>query len=216
MKKYLLSKVLSVLAVGFLLAAYTAEAATATPAIPRAALKYRNDLIREAKSIYGVNAPIAMLAGQIHQESGWNPTAKSAYAAGLTQFTPDTAVWISSMFKELGKPNVYDPQWAIRALVRYDNMLYKQNSVAANSCDQWAYALTGYNGGQGWNYKDRKAAANKGLDPRYYWGVVENVNSGRRADFFKENRGYPLRIIKKHQYIYLPFDPTNANKVCIP
>lgn len=209
----LLNKIAVVVSVMLLIASYTAEAAT--PAIPRDALKYRNDLIREARVVYGMKAPIAMLAGQIHQESGWNPTAKSAYAAGLTQFTPDTATWISSLFKELGPANVYNPQWAIRALVRYDNMLYKQNSIAIDDCNQWAFALGGYNGGQGWNQKDRKAAERKGLDPRVYWGVVENVNSGRREDFFKENRGYPLRIIKKHQYVYLPFDPTLV-KVCIP
>lgn len=189
------------------------QAATVASYIPRDAYRYQADLIREARAVYGMDAPIAMLAGQIHQESRWNRYAKSAYAAGLTQFTPDTAVWISSTFKELGKSDVYDPRWAIRALARYDKLLYDQNK-GASECDRWAFALTGYNGGQGWNNKDKRIAKTKGLDPLRYWGQVETVNSGRRADFFKENRSYPKKILLQHQAQYVSFSQTTT-KVCI-
>lgn len=182
--------------------------------IPREAYQYRATLIREARSELGIDAPVALFAGQIHQESGWKNNAKSAYAEGLTQFTPATAEWISSLFKDMGSADAYNPKWAIRGLVKYDNMLYKQNAGAIDSCNQWAFALAGYNGGQGWNIKDRKLAASKGANPRIYWGVVEIYNSGRRADFFKENRGYPQRIILRHQAHYVDFVP-GTSKVCI-
>lgn len=200
--------------VAILLAPVQAHAAKSSY-IPKAALQYRATLVRESKAVFGPDARIPVLASQIHQESGWNPQAKSLYAAGLTQFTPDTAKWISSMFVDLGQPQVMNPTWAIRALVRYDNMLLKQNASAASECDQWAFALTGYNGGQGWNIRDRKLASNKGLDPRRYWGSVETVNAGRRDDFWKENRGYPQRILKKHQPYYLDFSGIPQSGVCL-
>lgn len=201
------------LATVVILFATTQRAEAATSYIPRDAYRYQADLIREARAVFGIDAPIAMLAGQIHQESRWNRYAKSAYAAGLTQFTPDTAVWISSVYKELGAADVYNPRWAIRALTRYDKRLYDQNK-GATECDRWAFALAGYNGGQGWNIKDRKLATKQGKNPLVYWGQVETVNAGRRADFFKENRGYPKKILLQHQAQYVSFAQT-GKKVCI-
>lgn len=213
-----LSAILSVLA-GVILLLISCLACTPAKAassyVPKAALQYRGTVIRESRAVFGLDAPIPLLASQIHQESGWNPQAKSLYAAGLTQFTPDTAKWISSMFVDLGQPQVMNPTWAIRALVRYDNLLFKQNAIAASECDQWAFALAGYNGGQGWNIRDRKLASNKGLDPRRYWDSVETVNAGRRADFWKENRGYPQRILKKGQPYYLDFSGLPQKGVCL-
>jgi len=173
--------------------------------VPKRADLYKRDLIREARAV-NINAPIALFAAQIHQESGWRPTAKSAYAAGLTQFTPDTAKWISNIFPELRDADVYNPVWAMRALIRYDYKLYDANrKLSKDDCNGWAYALTGYNGGNGWNSKDRNLARKKGLDASQYWGVVEFVNSGRRQDFFEENRGYPKRIIIRHQPHYIKY-----------
>lgn len=213
-----LTAILSALA-GVLLLMFACLAGTsakaATSYVPKAAMQYRATLVRESRAVFGPDARIPVLASQIHQESAWNPQAKSLYAAGLTQFTPDTAKWISSMFVDLGQPQVMNPTWAIRAMVRYDKMLLKQNAMAASECDQWAFALTGYNGGQGWNIRDRKLASNKGLDPRRYWGSVETVNAGRRGDFWKENRGYPQRILKKHQPYYLNFSGVSQNGVCL-
>lgn len=188
---------------------------SAPTVVPKRAALYKADLIREARAV-NINAPVALFAAQIHQESGWKPEAKSAYAAGLTQFTPDTAKWISQIFPELGVPNVYNPVWAIRAMVRYDYRLYNSNrKVTKDDCNGWTYALTGYNGGDGWNSKDRALARKKGLDASTYWGVVELVNSGRRPDFFHENRGYPKQIIIKHQPPYRVYMGMYAGpKIC--
>lgn len=40
-------------------------------AIPRAALQYRGQLIREARAVWGMEAPVAIFAAQIHTESNW-------------------------------------------------------------------------------------------------------------------------------------------------
>ena len=59
---------------------------------------YKRELIREARAAMGLDAPVAMLAAQIHQESLWRPNAQSKYANGLTQFTPETEAWIKGVF----------------------------------------------------------------------------------------------------------------------
>lgn len=170
--------------------------------IPRDCYKYQRDLMRESRFVFGLDAPVAMLAGQMHQESRCNPRAKSAYAEGLIQFTPDTAKWISNLFPDLGPADAFNPQWNMRAAMRYDNMLLKQNKIGKDLCNQWAFALTGYNGGQGWNTKDRKKAKLEGKDPTVFWGSVELVNAGRRPEFKRENIDYPRKIILKHQIHY--------------
>lgn len=167
-------------------------AAAAEP--PREALQYQRDLIRSARFVWGLSAPIALFGAQIHQESGWRKEARSAYAGGLAQFTPDTAAWIGSLYKdELGVADPYSPSWAMRALVRYDRHLFDRIE-AATPCDRWAFTLAAYNGGPGWISRDKAMARTAGADPDRWWGEVERF-SPRAAWAFKENRGYPRRII---------------------
>lgn len=113
----------------------------ALAAVPREALHYKRDLIRNARYVWGLDAPVAVLAAQIHQESHWNKDAKSVFASGLTQFTPATAVWISGAYpKDLGANQPLNPQWALRAQSIYVKQLY-DDTDAATSCDQmWTYA----------------------------------------------------------------------------
>jgi hypothetical protein len=73
----------------------------------------------------------------------------------------------------------------------------------ASDCDRMAFALSAYNGGLGWVQKDRKLATSRGLDASRYWNQVEKVNAGRSAANFRENRGYPLKIIYTWQPRYL-------------
>lgn len=168
---------------------------------PRASLSYRADLIRSARFVWGLDAPIPSFAAQIHQESGWRPDAQSAFAAGLTQFTPATAEWISGAYpNELGEGQPFNPKWAIRALVRYDRHLWERN-VAATDCDRMAFVLAAYNGGNGWVNKDRRLTKAKGGDPLRWWGHVEKY-SPRATWAYKENRDYPRKILYKWQPIY--------------
>src|SRR5690554_3332836 len=68
----------------------------AADAVPRNAEAYQADLTRVARFHYGLNAPVATLAGLVHQESSWRSDAQSPVGAqGLTQFMPDTTTWIA-------------------------------------------------------------------------------------------------------------------------
>ena len=168
--------------------------------IPRDAIKYKRDLIRHSQNIVGLNAPIALFASQIHQESYWNFRAKSKYAHGLTQFTPSTADWIVTVFPGLKSPDVFNPMWSIRAMIRYDMWLHKRIK-ANNECDKWAMVLSSYNGGLGWLLKDKNSARRKGLNPYLWWDNVSTV-SNRAGWAYRENRDYPYRILYKHQPKY--------------
>ena len=61
---------------------------------PQAAARYKLTLLREAHSQWGLDAPVAAFAAQVHQESGWRADAVSRVGArGLAQFMPATARW---------------------------------------------------------------------------------------------------------------------------
>lgn len=170
--------------------------------VPRAALEYRSDLIRNARAVMGMDAPIALFAAQVHQESAWRPDARSGVGAqGLAQFMPATADWISALYPELRSNRPYNPAWALRALVRYDAWIY-QRVKAANTCQRWAMTLSSYNGGLGWVQRDQTLAQRNGLNRLYWFGHVETVNAGRSKANWQENRGYPKRIIYQHQPLY--------------
>ena len=69
------------------------------------------DIINRYASEFGIPAPL--IQAVIHQESGWNPQAKShAGAMGLMQLMPGTAA-------DLGVTNPYDPVQNIRGGVQY-------------------------------------------------------------------------------------------------
>jgi soluble lytic murein transglycosylase-like protein len=170
--------------------------------VPAAAKKYQRDLIRNSHAIWGLDAPVATFAAQIHQESAWNPAARSPVgAAGLAQFMPATSEWISGLYGNLQINQPNNPAWAMRALVTYDLWLW-QRIKAAEDCSRMAMTLSAYNGGLGWVYKDQAKAAAAGADRSRWFGEVERYNAGRHAAAFKENRGYPRNILIKWQPIY--------------
>lgn len=163
--------------------------------IPRAAQHYRADLIRCARAEWGLDAPCAVFAAQVHQESLWNSDARSrAGAGGLGQFMPSTADWFGTVRPDLGAANPYNPGWALRALCGYDRWLWKRIQ-AVDDCNRWAFTLSAYNGGLGWVIRDKRLASAQLLDPRYWWDQVERINAGRSASNWAENRGYPRRIL---------------------
>lgn len=170
---------------------------------PRASLPWRNEVIRTSREIWGMNAPIADFAGQLQQESGWDPEARSpAGAQGMAQFMPATAQWVSELYPRLGENAPFNPVWAIRALVQYDRQLW-QSIDAKDDCERMAFTLSAYNGGQGWVKKDKKLATSKGLDASLWFDHVERVNSGRSTANWHENRRYPQTILFKHASRYL-------------
>lgn len=185
-----------------------------TVAIPRAALQYRSLLIRSAHAHWGLDAPVAVFAAQIHTESWWNnSTVSSANAQGLAQFIPSTARWLPAVAPEVGKPQPFNPAWSLRACVVYDKYLWDRMSAMSAGkslvpCDRMAFALSAYNGGAGWVNRDRSLAAKKGLDPDRYFGSVETVNAGRKSSAIRENRKYVSRIMEyQHAYIRAGWGP---------
>ncbi len=181
--------------------------AACTPAhaeIPAQAERYRRDLTRIAQAEWGLDAPVATFAAQIHQESRWRFDAKSPVGAqGLGQVMPTTATWLAELFpKVLGKVEPYNPIWSMQALVSYD--LWLANRIQArSSCEQGALILSAYNGGLGWVIRDRKLASAKGADPLTWFNSVERHNAGRSAANFKENRQYPQLILRRWEPLYI-------------
>lgn len=195
-------------------------------AIPRAAYAYRIDLTRQARQVWGLNAPVAAFAAQIHTESRWSPDAVSPVGArGLAQFMPATERWINGVYPELNTSRepvsgalasgrsapagAMNPAWAIRALVTYDRWLWDR-ITAADDCQRMAMVLSSYNGGLGWLYKDQRLAASaSGSGPesadlhlRWFDGV-ERFNSGRSTNSIRENRAYPHLILRVREPLYM-------------
>ena len=124
---------------------------------PRAAYQHRDTLIRASRIVWGLDAPGAVFAAQIHTES-WrkNSTVSTAGAQGLAQFMPSTAKWLPTVAPEVGKPAPFNPGWSFRACVTYDKYLWDRLAAknaqkkVLTPCDRMAFALSAYNGGMGW------------------------------------------------------------------
>lgn len=170
--------------------------------IPRRAYQYRSTLIRCARAEWGLSAPTATFAAQVHQESLWNPNAQSHVGAGgLAQFMPSTARWLPEVAPQTGEPAPFNPGWALRALAAY-NLWHWNRIVGSTPCDHMAMTLSAYNGGLGWLRRDLRLAKTKGLDPTRWWDQVETVNAGRAKWAIRENRGYPRRILLMLEPLY--------------
>lgn len=166
--------------------------------IPKAAQKYKLTLRREAHRVWGLDAPIASFAAQVHQESRWRANARSPVGAqGLAQFMPATTRWIGGMDKSLAARAPYNPTWALRALVVYDKWLY-QRVKAINDCERMAFAMSAYNGGLGWVYK-RKRRSKK---PWVCFGATCRINPGIKPSNQRENQRYSELILLRHEKLY--------------
>lgn len=193
---------------GVLTAALLALAMTPAQAqVPPQAQRYRADLLRAAHSQWGLDAPVAALAAQVQQESGWNPNAISRVgAAGLAQFMPATAQWWcqrGQISPEQCQP--HNPSWALRALVGYDKYLYALAPAHYRPFDRLWVALRAYNGGLGhWQLEARAS----GLPRPTREQVDAACGRARRAAVHcKENLAYPQHILVRLQPIYLSWGP---------
>lgn len=176
--------------------------------IPRNALQYRSELIRASRMVWGLDAPVAVFAAQIHTESWWrNQTVSSVGAQGLAQFMPSTAAWLPQVAPETGKPAPFDPRWSLRACVTYDKYLFDRiGPRQGGRLTEWnrmAFTMSAYNGGLGWTNRDRTRAVQSGLNPDIYFGHVEQANAGRRASAKRENQRYVQFILRERQQPYI-------------
>jgi hypothetical protein len=157
---------------------------------PAAAQPYRRDLVNAVRLSWGLDGPVATMAGQVHQESAWKPDARSPYAHGLAQFTPATADWIEDLDPMLAGADTGNPVWALRALARYDRWLFDRvPDQSSGNCYRWFQTLRAYNGGLGWLNKEHASGRH----------CVEY----RSVANCEENLTYPRRILHKHEPLYL-------------
>ncbi len=161
--------------------------------IPADMQRHRSVLIRAARLEWGLSAPVAALAAQVHTESRGRVNARSPVGAqGVAQFMPATTRWFGGLRPDLGRADAWNPGWALRALAAYDRWLYER--VRANTaCDRMAKAQASYNSGLGWTYKDEALASKVGLDPGL-WESLAAVNAGRSREAKHETNIYVERI----------------------
>lgn len=171
----------------------TARAATAEPAQPAAAQPYRATLLRAAHSQWGLDAPVAMLAAQVHAESAWRPQAVSQVGAqGLGQFMPATATWwCAAQGTPAAACQPTNPTWALRSLVGYDKWLFDRLAVAGAQAPRLWATLRAYNGGLGHWQAEARLAANTTRA-----AVDAACGRARRHPLHcAENLAYPRRVL---------------------
>lgn len=173
--------------------------------IPEVSVAYRMRIEREAVRNFGLEAPAARLAAQVHQESAWRPDAASPYAQGLAQFTPATARWLPQVCPAVGAPDAWDPDWSLRAQACYMAWLHRRvprfPGAGLAPCSRWAFALRAYNGGEGWVARERRLASAAGADPND-WLAVQPFRA-RAPWAHRENTDYPRRILLRLEPAYL-------------
>lgn len=169
-------------------------------AAPPASRPYRDTLIRNARAVWGMAAPVAMLAGQLMQESHFNPDARSRVGAlGIAQFMPSTA----KDYADEDGVQPLNPSWSIRAQSRYMRDLYGRVSYPRD-CDRYGAALSSYNGGLGHHNNRRGVAEN----PDDFWNSVRVIRPPRvSASNQIENQEYPVRIVVKWQPMFRTWGP---------
>lgn len=174
-----------------------ASLAFASPAVSRWAPMMK----REAQFIYGLDAPVPMFLGQIHQESGGRDQVTAWDGGmGLTQFMPDTAKQIVRLYPELGPMSPYNPGWAIRAQVRYMNWIHARVQ-GVNECERWAAGLKAYNAGLGYVQQAQRVSPRPGV----WFGTTEYIKTRQSAQNLEYSRTYPRKILFKHQPLYIQF-----------
>lgn len=188
-----------------LAAALLLTMATAHAQIPADAARWRHEITRQSQAVWGINAPIATFAGQVQQESAFNPQARSGVGAqGLAQFMPATAVWIAQAYPALGSGDPFNPSWALRALATYNRYLWDRAALPHDApCERAAFMLSAYNGGEGARNREADLCLrDESCDPDKWFDNVEKMR-WRAPQFWNENRGYVRTILKRHEPNYV-------------
>lgn len=191
----------------FVLLAWSQLVLVAHAQVPAQAARYRAELVRAAHTQWGLDAPVAALAAQVHQESGWRPDAVSHVGArGMAQFMPATATWWCAL-NGLGTAacQPHNPTWALRALVGYDKYLFDRTPVRYGERDRMWVALRSYNGGLG--HWQKEAAVSGTAQPSRSQVDAACGKARRAAVHCKENLGYPHHILVVLQPRYAAWGP---------
>lgn len=196
----------------FMAAALVPAAASAQEAVqvlmpPPAAARYRLMLRRAAHTVWGLDAPVAALAAQVHAESAWQPQAVSrAGARGLAQFMPATATWWCQRTGTSAADCLpHNPAWALRAMVGYDLFLLQRAPAYLDRFDRFWLALRAYNGGEA---HLRAEALKTGFRLPSRAQIDLACGKARRAAVHcTENLAYPRRILLQLQPRYTGWGP---------
>lgn len=183
----------------------TVHAQSINQGVPQQANRYRADLVRAAHSQWGLDAPIAAMAAQVHQESGWNAAAISPVGArGLTQFMPATATWWCGLQKlPAAQCQPSNPVWALRSMAGYDKWLYDRTPQHYSHYDRLWVALRSYNGGLGhWKREAAVASRTHRIFPTRQQADAACGWAQRAKLHCAENLGYPQRILSALQPRY--------------
>ncbi|MGH8040344.1 MAG: transglycosylase SLT domain-containing protein [Stenotrophomonas sp.] len=181
--------------------------ASSPVAIPEASALHRHRVEQVVADVWGVNGSPARLAAQLHQESGWRIKARSPVGAqGIAQFMPDTARWMAQQFSpQLGQFDPWDPVQAIHAAALYDRWLLDRVQpigwTPLSDCSRWAFAMRGYNGGEGWLLRERGLTIAGRADAND-WQQVERFRA-RGPGPHAENIAYPRRILLTLEPAYI-------------
>lgn len=174
--------------------------------IPARAHQYRRMLTQQAYAQWGLDAPIAALAAQVHQESAWRPEAVSHVGArGLAQFMPATARWWCAR-EGIDECLPHNPTWALRAMVGYDKFLFDRAPPHLSDFDRLWLALRSYNGGERhWQAEARSTGLRK---PTREQIDAACGRARRHPKHCAENLGYPRRILLRLQPLYKGWGPS--------
>lgn len=177
-----------------LLLVLPAWAQSAGQALPLAG-RFQRELLQQAHLQWGLDAPVAALAAQVHQESGWDAAAVSrAGARGLAQFMPATARWWCAREGVADSDCLpHNPAWALRAMVGYDKFLFDRTPGYMDRFDRLWLMLRGYNGGEG-HWRAEARATGLALPTR---GQIDAAcgRARRAALHCRENLAYARRIL---------------------
>jgi len=136
---------------------------------------------------------------QCHQESLGNPLAKSPFAEGLMQFTPQTAEWAESSFcRHLGKARLTSAWWSAKCAEAYMSWIEERTPSDGSYCSTKRNAERGYNGGLGWLTREAKLTSDHSYD-----GLIQVCSdTGRALWACRENSSYSDRISRHQKILY--------------
>ena len=162
---------------------------------PKRAQKYE-EVAKWAYTRCGVSPKYrSWLGSQIEAESAYNPQARSIYARGLAQNTPENEEDLLRRYPELRKyANKLDPRWQLLGQCLMMKRLM-ENLTGSEYKDDFRISARSYNGGVGWIIKERRLARKNSQDPNDY-DVLVPLCSEFRGTHCKENLAYSPRIAK--------------------
>lgn len=174
-----------------------AGAVIGAPRPPDGYYRYGRECAKIQQRIYGLERWSSILLAQIHQESAWDPLARSPWASGLAQFIPSTQ---RTLERELGvRGDIWDPDHACFLQAHLMLRLARTWGPRADGyLGPWALSLRAYNGAPATLQREWVACGRPRL-----WTATEPCRA-RSPAHHRENVTYPHRIFRHWSRIYWP------------